>query len=104
MAAGWALVAAILYLSLTPKPPEMAFESSDKVGHFVAYGSLMFWFAFLYRRTPTRAAYAMAFIAMGIVIEFIQPFTGRHFEAADMVADGLGVLLGWGAALAVIRR
>ena len=97
------LVAAILWLSLTPQPPEVDFESSDKVGHFISYGTLMFWFAFLYRRTPTRALYAAGFIAMGIAIEFIQPFTGRAFEVADMAADALGVFLGWGAALALAR-
>jgi VanZ family protein len=61
----------------------------------------MFWFAFLYRRTPTRAWYALGFVAMGVAIEFIQPYTGRDFEVADMLADALGVALGWGAALLV---
>jgi VanZ family protein len=59
----------------------------------------MFWFAFLYRRTPTRLGYAIGFIAMGVAIEFIQPLTGRNFELADMAADAIGVLLGWGAAM-----
>jgi hypothetical protein len=59
----------------------------------------MFWFAFLYRRTPTRLGYAIGFIAMGVAIEFIQPLTGRNFELADMAADALGVALGWAAAL-----
>jgi VanZ family protein len=63
----------------------------------------MFWFAYLYRRTPTRALYAAGFIAMGVAIEFIQPYTGRHFELADMLADALGVALGWGVALTVFR-
>jgi VanZ family protein len=89
----------VLYLSLTPKPPKVDFEQSDKVGHFLSYGAMMLWFAFLYRRTPTRLAYAIGFIAMGIAIEFIQPYTGRNFELADMLADSIGVLLGWAAAL-----
>ena len=98
MAIGWALVAAVLWLSLTPKPPEpLDFVWADKVEHAAAYGALMAWFAFLYRRTPTRAWYAIGFIAMGIVIEFIQPSTGRHFELSDMVADAIGVALGWTA-------
>ena len=59
----------------------------------------MFWFAFLYRCTPTRLGYAIGFIAMGVAIEFIQPLTGRNFELADMAADALGVALGWAAAL-----
>jgi len=64
----------------------------------------MFWFAFLYRRTPTRLAYAVGFVAMGVAIEFIQPYTGRNFELADMAADAIGVALGWGAALGVRSR
>jgi VanZ family protein len=64
----------------------------------------MLWFAFLYRRTPTRALYAVAFIAMGVVIEFIQPYTGRQFEPADMLANTVGVLIGWGIALLVRIR
>jgi VanZ family protein len=67
------------------------------------YGALMFWFAFLYRRTPTRFLYAIGFIAMGVAIEFIQPYTGRNFEIADMAADALGVMIGWGAALIAFR-
>jgi len=103
VAIGWTLVAAILWLSLTPSPPKVDFESGDKIGHFLSYAGLMFWFAFLYRRTPTRLAYAIGFIAMGVAIEFIQPYTGRSFELADMAADAIGVLLGWAAALILLR-
>jgi VanZ family protein len=100
---GWVLVGAIVWLSLTPEPPHpVDFRLLDKLEHLTAYGALMFWFAFLYRRTRTRAAYAFGFIAMGIAIEFIQPYTGRDFELADMLADALGVALGW-AALAAFR-
>ncbi|HUQ74878.1 MAG TPA: VanZ family protein [Burkholderiales bacterium] len=84
-----------------PHPPDVG--ASDKLSHFAAYGTLMFWFAFLYRRTRTRALYAAGFIAMGVAIEFLQGFTGRHFEVADMFANTLGVLLGAGAALVLLR-
>jgi len=104
VAIGWALVGAILWLSLTPQPPHVDFEQSDKVGHFIAYGGLMFWFCLLYRHARTRLAYAAGFIAMGIAIEFLQRATGyRSFEVLDMVADAIGVLLGWAAALALPR-
>lgn len=63
----------------------------------------MAWFAFLYRRTPTRALYAIGFVAMGVAIEFIQPSTGRQFEISDMAADALGVALGWVAAALGVR-
>jgi len=102
VAIGWALVAAILWLSLTPHPPRpVDIAGADKLEHCAAYGALMLWFAFLYRRTPTRLGYALGFVAMGVAIEFIQPYTGRDFEVADMLADALGVALGWGAALLV---
>ena len=64
----------------------------------------MLWFAFLYRRTPTRLAYAVGFVAMGVAIEFLHPYTGRDFEVADMLADTLGVGLGWVGALLVGLR
>ena len=95
---------AILWLSFTSQPPQVDFEQSDKVGHFIAYGGLMFWFCQLYRHTRTRLAYATGFIAMGIAIEFLQRATGyRSFEVMDMLADAIGVLLGWAAALALPR-
>ena len=64
----------------------------------------MFWFCLVYRSPHTRLVYAIGFIAMGIGIEYIQRWTGyRSFEVYDMVADALGVLLGWAAALVVFR-
>jgi VanZ family protein len=100
VAAGWAWAAAIVWLSLTPSPPKVDFQESDKVGHFLAYGLLMLWFGFLYARTGTRLAYAAGFIAMGVGLEFIQGALGyRTYEVFDMYANALGVLLGWAAVL-----
>jgi VanZ family protein len=100
LAVGWAMVAAIVWLSLTPSPPKVDFEQSDKVGHFLAYGGVMFWFAQLYVERKARLGYAAGFVAMGVALEFIQGWTGyRDFELYDMLADGVGVALGWAAAL-----
>ena len=102
IAAGWAWAAAIVWLSLTPSPPQVDFSYSDKVGHFAAYGLLMFWFAGLYK---SRAGYAAAFIAMGIGLEFAQGALGyRSSEVLDMVANTIGVFMGWIAALLLARR
>ena len=104
LAVGWAMVAGIVWLSLTPSPPKVDFEQSDKVGHFLAYGSLMFWFAQLYVARRTTLAYAFGFAAMGVALEFIQGWTGyRDFEVYDMLANGTGVALGWAAALLLPR-
>jgi VanZ family protein len=102
IAGGWAILAGIVYLSLIPSPPSVDFESSDKVGHLLSYGVLMAWFALLY---PARKpALAIAFIALGIALEFAQGATGyRTYEVADMAANSLGVLLGWAGAVLVRR-
>jgi VanZ family protein len=101
---GWAWVAAIVWLSVTPSPPKVDFAQSDKLGHFLAYGSLMLWFCFLYAAAKTRIAHAAGFVAMGIGLEFIQGMLGyRTFEVFDMLANTIGVLLGWAAAMLVPR-
>ena len=91
------MVAAIVWLSLTPSPPEVDIEGGDKLGHLAGYGVLMFWFAQLYAR---RIFHAAGFIAMGVALEFLQGWLGyRSFELYDMLANSAGVLLGWGSAL-----
>ena len=98
---GWLLIAIIWYLSLTPAPmPDMGIDNTDKLGHFLAYGLLMGWFAQIYHQTKLRILLVIAFILMGIVIEFVQGMTDyRSFQYADMLADSLGVFL----ALAISR-
>lgn len=104
IAAGWAWAAAIVWLSLTPSPPEVDIEHGDKLGHFASYGLLMFWFAQLYVARATRLAFALGFIAMGIGLEFLQAQVGyRSYDVFDMYANSVGVLLGWGAALLLPR-
>ena len=104
VAAGWGWAAAIVWLSLTPTPPGMDVEHGDKLGHLAAYGVLMFWFSQLYLQGATRVACAAGFIAMGIALEFVQGLLGyRSYELLDMLANTLGVLLGWGAALVLAR-
>lgn len=101
---GWLYAAALVWLSLTPSPPEPGFEYGDKLEHFLAYGVLMFYFCWLYRGRNTRLAYGAGWIAMGIALEFAQATTTyRAFELADMTANTLGVLAGALAALSLPR-
>lgn len=105
LAGGWAIVAGIVWLSLTPAPVRIDVEQGDKIGHFVGYGTLMFWFCQLHPRRGERLAYAAAFSAMGVALEFAQGALGyRTFEAFDMAANALGVALGWALALATGPR
>src|SRR5690349_16906989 len=99
LAAGWLLVLAIIYLSLTPHPIDIPVEQGDKIGHLLAYGALMLWFAQVYVKKRQRIVVAAASIALGVGLEFAQLLTDtRMFEVADMLADGTGVLIGWALA------
>jgi len=106
LAAGWGWAAAIVWLSLTPSPPQVEVAHGDKLGHFASYAVLMFWFARLYVSRWAQVGHAVAFAALGISLEFLQGHLGyRTFDILDMVANVLGVLLGWAAAVAVpVRR
>ena len=98
---GWGWAVAIVWLSLTPSPPQVDVDYGDKLGHFGAYGLLMFWFALLYPSWPVRARYLIGFIVMGVGLEFLQGMLGRVFDVQDMLANATGVLLGAAASLAV---
>jgi len=102
LATGWAMVAAIVWLSLTPAPPKVEFQASDKLGHFLAYGTLMFWFARLYTDRTRRILHGVGFVVMGVALEHAQGMLGyRTYEVFDMFANALGVLIGWALALAI---
>lgn len=104
VAAGWAWAGAIVWLSLTPAPPRVDLSHGDKLGHFLGYGLLMFWFCQLYRTRISRIGYALVFIAMGVGLEYLQGRLGyRTYDAVDMYANTFGVLLGWAVALVLPR-
>jgi VanZ family protein len=93
---GWLLVLLVVYLSLTPAPVTLPIHEGDKFSHAFAYFVLMSWFANLYPGLSVRAWFAAGFIALGIVLEFVQLWTGyRSFEVSDMTASALGVAAGW---------
>lgn len=93
---GWLLVTVVLYSSLTSSPIQTpGIEYGDKIGHFFAYFTLVFWFCQLYKNRSHILLF-MLFVMMGVVVEFIQGQTGyRTFEVADMLANSLGAVMGW---------
>ena len=99
LAIGFGLVALVIYLSLTPSPPDMPEVASVKTGHFVAYAVLMLWFAQLYPSLRTRLVLFAAFVLLGVTLEYAQSLTGyRSFSPSDMVDNAIGVLIGLGLA------
>lgn len=99
LAIGWLGVAIVIVLSLVPRPPELGIEQGDKIQHFLAYGSLMVWFAQVRVERRDRRVTAALLVTMGIALEFAQALTGyRFYSYADMAANTTGVILGWLAA------
>lgn len=93
---GGCIVLTVLVLSLVPSPPQLG-GISDKWQHALAYTVMMSWFAQL---TSAHLRLALILVLMGIAVEFLQLWGGvRHFELLDMLADAIGVLVGW----AIIR-
>src|SRR4029079_4971886 len=96
---GWFGVVLLIYLPLTPQPREIPIEQGDKFGHAFAYATLMYWWAQLLRAARERMGLAAALLARGISIEYVQGWTGwRTFDYYDMLADAVGIALGWLAA------
>lgn len=89
-------IIAVVWLSLAPAVPQLPGESGDKLGHVLAYSTMMLWFSEINGTRRARIAWALAFVAMGIAIEYLQRLTGyRSFEVADMLANAMGVAIGW---------
>jgi VanZ family protein len=94
LAIGYALMAFIIYMSLTSEPVEieLGFPYQDKFFHALAYFSLMGWFAQIFHVQSQRVAFAIAFVMMGVILEYMQSFDpARYYETEDMVANILGV-------------
>jgi glycopeptide antibiotics resistance protein len=98
------MVVAVVVLSLIPLDVDLL-ENEDKLAHFVAYGSLAFWFGMLFEGRGRQLGAALGFTAMGVALEFLQGLTDyRTFEIADMIANAMGAALGWGLAQTPLRN
>ncbi len=92
---GWVGVGVLIYLSLTSTPLRISLTYGDKLGHLIAYMLLMTWFVQLYQRRAWLLFHAILLLILGTALEFVQEMRGRYFEYADMLANSIGVLLGF---------
>lgn len=76
---------------------------ADKVGHFMAYSALGASAAFAHLQFAGRRSMAIVGLALyGAFLEFMQSIGGvRSPEFADAVANSLGAILSYPAALAI---
>ena len=95
LALGWMMVSGLLVLTLMPHPPQpLTFDFADKIEHLAGFAWLSLWFQQIVVQRRKKWA-ALGLVLLGVFIEVAQSFTAtRSFEYADMVADGVGVLLG----------
>lgn len=95
--AGWALLAAVVILSLVSVPQPVALHGADKFEHVLAYAVLMFWWGML--EPSRRARWALFLPLLGLGLEFAQQFNpDRFMEWRDALANTLGVALGYALA------
>jgi VanZ family protein len=98
----------IWVLSFLPGNAMPSVPGTDKWHHALAYFALMFCWGQWFIQPSTRLKLAIAFVAMGALIECLQGMTSyRSFEWLDMLADAIGVALAWMVVtvqLAVQRR
>jgi VanZ family protein len=96
LAIGWALIAFIVYGSLTPGLPSLVTSFSDKLQHFLGYFLLMIWFAGLYPRRQ-HWLLALGFFVLGMVLELGQSAltTTRQMDASDVLANTAGIAAGY---------
>jgi VanZ family protein len=98
----WALgVAAVVVASLLPAPDLPNLHVSDKSEHFTAYALLAASAVQLYARRLSWLSVCIALALLGIGLEFAQGAltSTRQMDAADALANSLGVLAGLATSL-----
>lgn len=99
---GWLLVLVVVVETLAPSPVSAPVVLWDKAAHLVTYGALMWWFRQSFRR---REVWTPFVFLLGAVLEFAQGWTGsRILEYGDLLANGIGGVLGLGLATTALGR
>lgn len=100
---GWLLC--VLLSVITPLNISVDVGNSDKVGHFLAYGTLSAWAVMLFRQKRTWIFSAIILIFLGIAMEFAQGYltTTRMMDWHDALANTMGVGLGLSVSLLPMR-
>lgn len=86
----------IWILSLAPigKHVPQPIKGSDLIYHAIAYAALAFLFL---KGFPSQLKKVIILLFLqGVLVEVIQPYTGRYFEWWDMVANSIGIAVGLG--------
>ncbi len=98
-----AVLATILFTGLRPDPIPQAFDQQDKLHHLLGFAALMFTMRLAFPQW--RLAWAVALsLAAALLIEIGQGMLpARQASMGDMLANTLGVLLGWASSTLAYR-
>lgn len=89
------VIIGIVYLSLRAPSESFQIRWNDKLGHILAYTVLTVNIGLLMKKSNWLYA-AVAAFTLSAILEYAQGFVpGRTVEWADLLANALGVLLGW---------
>ena len=102
------MIATVIVASLLPSTslPEPSFTGIDKVEHLLAYGLLSGYAVLLFATARAHRVTAFALVALGVAMEGAQAMltTSRLADPGDMLANALGVALGWWLGRRVVVR
>lgn len=91
-----AVLAVILFSGLKPEPVPQVFDQQDKLHHMLGFAALMFSLRLAFPQWHAFWAIAISLTA-GMLVELGQSLLpNRQASVSDMLANSLGVLLGWG--------
>ena len=100
----WPLGTVIVCLIPMPRSP-FPVEGGDKFEHALGWLLITLWYAQLTRSARDLLARACGFIALGAAIELAQSLTTwRSADAADLLANALGVAAGVAIGLSPLGR
>jgi VanZ family protein len=100
----WSLIVLVLTLMPGQELPKVNFFQIDKLVHFLVFGIMMILSSYALQKTKDKTGkhanplliaclYSTGF---GIMIEVLQRFVpGRNFSLADVLANSIGVGLGY---------
>jgi VanZ family protein len=100
----WSLIVLVLTLIPGSAIPDVRIFQVDKLVHFFIFGVLMIFCSYALKKTADRKGIPLNpllisgiySVCFGVMIEFIQRFVpGRSFSIADMLANTIGVGLGY---------
>jgi VanZ family protein len=105
---GWLMVGLVVWGCLTPAPPDLELglklPQFDKLEHGGAYLLMTAWFAAALPGRTWLVSLALAFAALGGLVEILQYMTGwRDGDWWDWAADCLGIVLAIGYPTQLLR-